>query len=79
MSACKSCHAAINWVSTTTGQRLPLDTYPVPDGTIMVLPNGRCRVIPVEEREACVAPLFRTHFATCPNAQLHRGPRGPRR
>lgn len=79
MSACKSCGQPIRWHATGSGQRMPLDPDPVPDGSILILPNGIIRVVPVEERAAMVAPLFKTHFQTCPSASVHRGPRGARR
>lgn len=62
----------MRWVDTATGTRLPIDPDPLPDGNIMLLANGRCKVVPVEERAACVAPLFKSHFATCPMAEEFR-------
>lgn len=75
MSSCRACKRPIHWVSTITGQRLPLDRDPVPDGNVMLLPNGRCKIVPTEERAKCVAPLFKSHFATCPVAEQFRKPR----
>jgi len=72
MSACKKCGRALRWVSTVTGQRMPLDMEPSPDGSILLLPHDRCRVVPVEERAATIAPLFKSHFATCPTAEEFR-------
>jgi hypothetical protein len=51
---------------------MPIDAQPVPGGSILVLRNGYCRVVPVEERAASIPPLYKTHFATCPSAELDR-------
>jgi hypothetical protein len=75
VSACKSCGKPVRWLKTTSGQLLQIDPDPVPDGCILLLPHERCRVVPVEDRAATVAPLFKTHFATCPNAAAHRNKR----
>jgi hypothetical protein len=75
MSACKSTGKPVRWLRTTTGQLLPINPEPAPDGNILLLPHERCRVVPVEDRAATVAPLFKTHFATCPNAAAHRSKR----
>lgn len=74
MSLCKACARPIMWVSTATGQRLPLDPDPVPDGSVLLMPHGRCRIVPVEERAKTIAPLYKAHFATCPVAEEMRSP-----
>lgn len=70
MSArCSACGRAVRCVkSTTTGRMFALDPAPMPDGAIMVLPNGAGRVIAPEQRATCVAPLYRLHRPTCPAA-----------
>jgi hypothetical protein len=72
LGRCKSCQRQVRWVKTAEGRNMPLDVSPSPDGSIMVLADGRSRVVPVAERAQCVAPLFKAHFATCPNAASHR-------
>lgn len=72
MSPCKKCGKPMRWVDTATGSHLPIDPDPVPDGNIMLLENGLCTIVPLEERAACVAPLFKSHFATCPSASEFR-------
>ncbi len=56
---CKSCGAPIYWVFTTLGRKMPIDR----EKRRMVVqgPNGW---------EVRVA--YRSHFATCPNADEHR-------
>jgi len=72
MPRCRSCNQEIRWCETATGQKMPVDLMPEADGSLMILPTGRIRVVPVEDRAACVAPLYKSHFATCPHAEQHR-------
>lgn len=74
MSRCNSCGKTIRWVRMVSGARrlMALDPEPVPSGTILMLPKREGRVVPVEERAKCVAPLFASHFATCPNADARQ-------
>lgn len=62
----------LRWAATSTGQRLPLDLRPVADGNVMLLADGRCKIVPVEERATCTEPLYKSHFATCPAAEEFR-------
>lgn len=68
MATCRSCGAPIRWENTVTGRKMPLDAEPV-------LEVGR-GVFSLNEDDLLVAeaarPLFRSHFATCPNADEHR-------
>jgi hypothetical protein len=75
LGRCKSCHRQVRWVKTAEGRNMPLDVHPTPDGSILLLTNGRSRVVPEADRAQCVAPLFKSHFATCPNAGAHRSHR----
>lgn len=65
MKTCNDCGREVRWIETVSGQVLPLDPAPLPDGTIMILPTGRARVVAIEDRKACVAPLYRSHYASC--------------
>lgn len=72
MSACRSCNAEIIWAVTEAGRRIPLDAEPVKSDELrglFVLYDGPERVA------RTVPPVYRTHFATCPNADQHRGSR----
>jgi hypothetical protein len=74
MSECRSCHAEITWAVTTAGKRMPLDNRPTPDGTVVIDPDGRARVLARADLQ--FARLrFTPHWATCPNADAHRRPR----
>jgi hypothetical protein len=75
LGRCRSCHRQVRWAQTADGKNMPLDVFPSPDGSILLIANGRCRVVPEAMRATCVAPLFKSHFATCPNAAAHRSKR----
>jgi hypothetical protein len=61
-----------------SGARMPLDPDPVDDGTIKLVDDrgeGRAIVLPVSARDMARSdgvPLYRSHYATCPDAALHR-------
>jgi hypothetical protein len=59
---CKSCGAAILWVVTASGKRMPLDA------------NAERRFViePEEPPLALSRETYSSHFATCPNAAQHR-------
>lgn len=72
MSACRSCGAPLRWAVTAKGRRLPLDPEPAATGNVVVDATGAARVLsPLEPRPADV-PLYLSHFATCPDANIHR-------
>jgi hypothetical protein len=70
---CKSCHAPIRWVKMQAAGRpgtrpMPVDYLPASDGNVSVLANGLARVLSAAERSQALWPLYKSHFATCPNA-----------
>lgn len=76
---CRSCNALIRWAHTEKEKRMPLDDKPVSDGNIVLRDRGRyvpplavyitkANVSAIAENE----PRFKSHFATCPNANKHR-------
>lgn len=72
IAACNSCGAQILWVVTANGKQMPVDAEPV-----VKTPHGLMTLSPVEGRTAHRADavrghLYRSHFATCPNAKEHR-------
>jgi hypothetical protein len=75
---CRSCGAEIRWVHTVSGATMPLDYHPVPDGNIVAVlpaPEGTeplARVLGKDDPRPEGQPLFKSHFATCPNANQHR-------
>ena len=55
---------------------MPLDRDPADDGNIMLI-DGEARVLTTGERLRAQnlgdpEPRFKSHFATCPDAQDHR-------
>ena len=75
MTRCKSCDAPIRWVKMAKGRLMPIDDLAYEDGNIVVQ-GGRGFVLSKEDAEMYQGVLFKSHFATCPNAQEHRNPPG---
>lgn len=83
-SVCRSCDAPIIWATSSTSRKsMPLDAEPHPDGTID-LDVARWVGAYQGQLAATVSstlPLFdaggmyRSHFASCPNADEYRKPR----
>ena len=71
---CRSCGAPIIWALTKHDRRIPLDPIPVPDGNINISvdENGQTRSEIVNAPLFSSAPLYVSHFVTCPNAAQHR-------
>jgi len=70
MSTCRSCGAAIVWMVTTAGKPMPCDAeqvrVAVPTGNLVDTGHGVSRE--VEIRTGWVP-----HWATCADAEQHRG------
>jgi hypothetical protein len=60
---CRSCNAAIIWATTENGKSMPLDAAPVAQVGVFMFDNGYAKAPP---------KVYRSHFATCPNADQHR-------
>ena len=78
MARCKSCGAEINWVTTFSGKKMPVDAQELwfaADGGKDVFVTSGGAVIHgtrVESGRADGRIGHISHFATCPNANLHR-------
>lgn len=85
-ASCRSCGLPVAWAVTDAGKAIPLDAEP--DGAPTVVPDGNLEatpgplfavryVIPGELNLFDVDPptRYRTHFATCPEADTWRKPR----
>lgn len=76
-SLCKSCKATVIWVTTEDGKAMPVDAAPVRNGNIR-LEGSAARPTAVyvqpllETPEHEAMPHYVSHFATCPDAQVHR-------
>lgn len=79
---CKACPAAIRWVTTSAGRKMPIDAEPnVFTGTIILKTNSSGEEIAhhIDRKKSHVdGPYYTSHFATCPEAQRFRkkGPNG---
>ena len=71
LAKCRSCGAPIRWAVTERGRNAPLDPEPHPEGNLRVeVRRGLDRAIVVAPGTEPV--LYRSHFATCPNAREAR-------
>jgi hypothetical protein len=71
MAECRSCGAAIRFVFTAMGGRMPLDLEPVDDGPV-VLRGNTAYVIKRDEDVPKGEPRYVPHHATCPDAKRWR-------
>lgn len=74
MATCSTCGARMVWAVTEAGKPIPLDSRSTPNGNLVVedldAPELRARAyLPLLDGDA---PRFTSHFATCPDAALHR-------
>lgn len=74
-----ACGAKIRWAITTTGQRIPVDWTPDPEGNLIriMVAAGDWRIRPLAPDETPDPSLHRwtAHWATCPDAHLFRAGR----
>lgn len=76
---CRSCRAPIMWVTLPSGKAMPVDAAPSDDGNVAMLSAGNAIILTAgelsEERsmpEPLRRKLYRSHFATCPDAAQFR-------
>lgn len=67
-SRCRSCGQIIDWAITENGRRMPLDPDPVDTGNLVVV-DGVAHPPRLGDEEL---PRRVSHFATCPDAGVHR-------
>lgn len=70
-----SCKAPIWWAVSIHGKSTPMEPEPTDDGVWVVdgqTENGAPKVRHVEPLTDGDAPRFKSHWATCPNADQHR-------
>lgn len=69
---CRSCGAAIRWVYTASGRKMPIDAEPASDGNLEIV-RGVAQLAQTDLfGNAPCGPFYISHFATCPNARKHR-------
>jgi len=71
---CRSCKASIVWAITSTGRRMPFDAKPDSAGRFTLTPRGGDMVAEHVGTDH-EGPLYRSHFATCLEADRFRRPR----
>lgn len=73
-STCRSCGAAVFWVLSPNGKRMPVDKAPTPAGpyvlTYSVIRN-ELQAKPFKPPGTPERNRFESHFKTCPNASQH--------
>lgn len=72
---CKVCGAPIILFETESGQRIPLDLIPVPDGNMVIVAQTAVRFDPEKHGELA---RYVSHFATCFGADGFRAARKKR-
>ena len=77
MSRCKSCGAEIKWIKTASGKSMPCDAKPISyridthyGNLTLITPDGRVAKGVYDPGSDKIG--YVSHFATCPNAGLHR-------
>jgi hypothetical protein len=73
MTRCQICEASVEWKTTPSGLRIPIDPLPNPKGPLGIWPDGTVRIIATEDREAFRGLRYTSHWATCPAAQQRKG------
>lgn len=71
LSTCRSCGALIMWCVTGHGKKMPVDARETATGNLVLepQPDGELLARYVEAGTG----THTSHFATCPNADQHRG------
>lgn len=73
---CRSCQRPVIWVKTETGSNMPLDASSSADGNVVLVASSPrdavCWVVTPSRPAPQGMPLYKSHFATCPNAASHR-------
>jgi hypothetical protein len=68
------------WAVSEHDKRTPLDPDPVPDGTLVIVDRNEwgtplVAYVPPDQLLIDDPPRYRSHFATCPDAEAWRQPR----
>lgn len=72
IGACRSCGSQVLWARTVNDKPMPLNPEPCEYGGNIVLENGVARVIKKGEAVGHDVKLYRSHFATCKEADKFR-------
>lgn len=84
-ATCSSCTALIIWATTARGKAMPIDALPATDGNIRLDDRGPGRpplavVVATDQADLLDSDQqrWKSHFATCPNADEHRTHQTPK-
>lgn len=85
---CRSCKTPIVWTHTEKGKSMPVDAERAADGNIVLSMRGERWPVAVYQSKQDIETLkrqaatrgeelllYKSHFATCPNAAAHRSRR----
>lgn len=74
MAECSSCGQRIVWVKTEAGKQMPVDPEPVSGGNLLLeaLDGIDREWTAVVVQAIPGVPMYRSHFASCPQAAEHR-------
>ena len=82
-SECRSCNGEVLWAVWASGKKMPVDAVadnrPAPKGgdLVLTLRGGQFGSLLVEKfyapKHGAKRNRYTSHFATCPNADQHRG------
>ena len=77
MPTCKSCGAPIEYITMESGKKNPVNVPGAPWSAMMgenvvVKIRGRGGFVMKIPDQGPMIEVFRSHFATCPNAAMHR-------
>lgn len=70
-SRCRSCGGHVRWAKTEAGKNIPVDLQEIEGGNLRLINVGGRWIAKVIQAKPDVK-AFRTHFASCPNADGHR-------
>lgn len=77
ITACRSCHAPVFWVTSINGQPFICDAAPVPNGNVVLIDYRTAKVLgPAEAAEVRGERTFQSHFVSCPDRVEWRRKRG---
>lgn len=70
---CKTCKQVIAWALTEKHKPIPIDPEPVPDGNLVLeRRDGKLYARQSTPLLDGALPRFKSHFATCKDADQHR-------
>lgn len=72
LSTCGSCAAPVIWAVTVTGKTMPVDPTPAEDGNLWLVKGKGDAPVALKAGDHVQPERYKSHFATCPNADQHR-------